>query len=243
MNKVKKWVVGLFSCLLCLALTGSLWAKSKVELPEKKKSIDTTFATLLTPADSATCDLMVMLNGTEIECRIMEINKNKIVYKLCDTTKTKVFSINKRDIVYVERMNGEELYEADLAAIGIENATDAKPKVKKKNEEKTTETEAEKETEEEETDEEENELNIFSVVSPVSALLAGIFFIIALGVGLTFSGAGLLSFILALAATALGAIGLFTSKEEDKPKRKFWMALGLGVGAAILITLGALFLK
>lgn len=241
MSKVNKWVVGLFSCLLCLLLAESLWAGIKVEKIAKARVALTKFAiiTLDTiPVDSSECDLMVMLNGTKIECRIMEINKNKIVYKLCDTTKTKVFSINKRDIVYVERINGEELYEADLAAIGLDGAIDVKATAKVKKKEKATENETEEE------EEEEGKLNIFSVVSPISALLAGIFLIVALVVGLSFSGAGLLSLILALAATALGAIGLFTSsKEEGKPKHKFWMALGLGVGTAILITLGALLLK
>ena len=229
MNKVKKWVVCLFSCLLCLLLAESLWAGIKVEKIAKARVALTKFAIIALdtiPVDSSECDLMVMLNGTEIECRIMEINKNKIVYKLCDTTKTKMFSINKRDIVYVERTNGEELYTPDLAAIGAEKIVEGKKR------EIVLE------------DDEESEINIFSFVSPVSALLASILLVIGLVIGLSFSGAGLLSFIFALIAFILGGVGFFVAKKDSsKPNNKFWTALGLGIGSAILITLGILFLK
>lgn len=93
--------------VLLILLFGTYIAKSAVINTHTNKNLDslkTTLIKLYAPKDGS--DVIILKDGSEINCNIVEINDNEVKYKRADNPNGPLISISKEKIFKINYANG-----------------------------------------------------------------------------------------------------------------------------------------
>lgn len=80
--------------------------KEKLALRLFKKKISTTIGNM--PLANPECDVVTLKDGTDVSCKVLEINDKEIKYKKCENLDGPVHVINKKDVFRIVYANGSK---------------------------------------------------------------------------------------------------------------------------------------
>lgn len=78
--------------------------KEKLTLRLFKKKISATIGNM--PPVNPECDVVTLKDGTDLSCKVLEINDKEIKYKKCENQDGPIYVINKKEVFRISYANG-----------------------------------------------------------------------------------------------------------------------------------------